>query len=184
MKTDVKAQIIDAEGMSRTIARLTHEILERNRGMQDVVLVGMRTRGEYLAQRLAQKMESIEGSSPPLGVLDVTLYRDDYRQRLRQTVVQSTEIPSGIEEKIVVLVDDVLYTGRSVRAAMGALMDIGRPAEIQLAILLDRGHRELPICADFIGKNIPTAPNEEVQVKMQEIDDEDAVYLVTVQEDA
>ena len=170
--------------MSRTIARLTHEILERNRGVEHIALVGMRTRGEFLARRLAVRMQEIEGTAPPVGVLDVTLYRDDFRQRLRQPVVQATEMPFSVEEKTIILVDDVLYTGRSVRAALGAMIDLGRPAQIQLAILVDRGHRELPIRADFIGKNVPTASNEEIRVTMSEIDDEDAVYLVTVQEDA
>jgi pyrimidine operon attenuation protein/uracil phosphoribosyltransferase len=184
MKTTLKAQILDAEGMTRTLARLTHEILERNKGLMDVVVVGMRTRGEHLARRLVEKMYEIEGLRPPVGVLDVTLYRDDYRQRLRQPHVQATEIPVSIEEKTIVLVDDVLYTGRSVSAAIRALMDLGRPAEIQLAILVDRGHRELPIRADYIGKNVPTHQNEEIQVRVKEIDQEDAVHLVTLQEDA
>lgn len=174
----IKAKIIDEEGMSRTITRLAHEILERNRGLENVVLIGMRTRGEYIAQRLYDKIGQIDGSLPPLGSLDVTLYRDDFRKRLKQPMVSVTNITFDVNEKDIILIDDVLYTGRTVRSALDALMDLGRPNTIQLCVLVDRGHRELPIKADFVGKNIPTSLNEEVKVKMKEIDDEDAIYLI------
>ncbi|MGE5363664.1 MAG: bifunctional pyr operon transcriptional regulator/uracil phosphoribosyltransferase PyrR [Bacteroidota bacterium] len=178
----IKAKIIDEEGMSRTITRLAHEILERNRGLENVVLIGMRTRGEYIAQRLYEKIGQIDGSLPPLGSLDVTLYRDDFRKRLKQPMVSVTNITFDVNEKDIILIDDVLYTGRTVRSALDALMDLGRPNTIQLCVLVDRGHRELPIKADFVGKNIPTSLNEEVKVKMKEIDDEDAIYLIDTSE--
>lgn len=178
MERKVKAKIIDEVGLKRTITRLAHEILERNRGAENLVIVGIRTRGVYLAQRIINEIAKIEGRQLPLGVLDITMYRDDFRQRLRHPVVQQTDIPFDIYDKNVVLVDDVLYTGRTTRAALEALMSFGRPARIQLAVLVDRGHRELPIKPDYVGKNIPTSIGEEVQVKMREIDDEDCVLLV------
>jgi pyrimidine operon attenuation protein/uracil phosphoribosyltransferase len=138
----------------------------------------MRTRGEFLARRLQSKIEEIDEKQPTLGILDATLYRDDFRTRLKQPEVSVTDITFDINEKDVILVDDVLYTGRTTRAALDALMDLGRPSTIQFCVLVDRGHREMPIKADFIGKNIPTSVNEEVKVKMKEIDDEDAVYLI------
>ncbi len=174
----VKAKLIDEKGLDRTITRLAHEILERNKGTEDLVLVGIRTRGAPLAQRIADKIKQIEGIEVPLGTLDITLYRDDFRRRLKQPIVQTTDIPFNIDDKNVVLVDDVLYTGRTTRAALDALMDFGRPARIQLAVLVDRGHRELPIKADFVGKNVPTSIGEEVRVHLQEVDGEDAVLLV------
>jgi len=177
---NIKAKIIDEEGMVRTITRLSHEILERNKGSKNIVLIGMRTRGEFLAKRIQESIRVIDNSLPALGVLDVTLYRDDFRTRLKQPQVSVTDITSDMNEKDIILIDDVLYTGRTVRSALGALMDLGRPSTIQLCVLVDRGHRELPIKADFIGKNIPTSINEEVKVKMKEIDDEDAVYLVDI----
>ena len=175
---NIKAKIIDEEGLNRTITRLAHEIVEKNKGSQNVVIVGVRTRGEFLAHRIRNKIKEIEGVAPAIGVLDITLYRDDFRTRLKQPQVSVTDITADLNEKDIVLVDDVLYTGRSVRAALGALMDLGRPNTIQLCVLVDRGHREMPIRADFVGKNIPTSINEEVQVKLNEVDDEDAVYLV------
>ena len=175
---NIKAQIIDKEGLSRTITRLAHEIIERNKGAQNVVLIGMRTRGEYIASRLHKKICEIDNSKPDFGVLDVTLYRDDFRTRLKQPEVSVTNITFDINDKDVILIDDVLYTGRTTRAALDALMDMGRPNTIQLCVLVDRGHRELPIKADFVGKNIPTSINEEVKVKLEEIDGEDSVYLV------
>lgn len=178
MEFRIKSQIIDGQGLKRTIARLSHEILEWNKGLEDVAIVGMQTRGVYLAKRIAQKLQEIEGKQVPVGILDVTLYRDDFRIRLKQPKVQVTEIPFSVDEKNIVLVDDVLYTGRTVRAALDAVMDLGRPASIQLAILIDRGHRELPIKADFIGKNIPTSTGEEISVHLQEVDGEDGVYVV------
>jgi pyrimidine operon attenuation protein/uracil phosphoribosyltransferase len=177
---NVKAKIIDEIGLQRTITRLAHEILERNKGSENVVLIGMRTRGEFLANRIQEKIEEIDNSKPYLGVLDVTLYRDDFRTRLKQPELSVSDISFDINEKDVILIDDVLYTGRSVRAALDAIMDLGRPNTIQFCVLVDRGHREMPIVADFVGKNIPTSINEEVKVKMTEKDEEDAVYLIEV----
>lgn len=174
----VKATIIDEQGLKRTITRLSHEILEQNKGSDNIILIGMRTRGEFLAKRIQEKIKEIDGNLPQLGILDVTLYRDDFRTRLKQPEVSVTDITFDVNEKDVVLIDDVLYTGRTTRAALDALMDLGRPSSIQFCVLIDRGHREMPIRADFIGKNIPTSVNEEVKVKLKEIDDEDAVYLV------
>lgn len=178
MEQKIKAVILTGEDISRIITRLTHEILEKNRGTENIVLVGLRTRGAFVAKRIAETIKQIEGSDVPTGFLDVTLYRDDFRMRLKQPSVEVSDLPFPIDEKTVVLIDDVLYTGRTVRAALDALMDYGRPARIYLAVLVDRGHRELPIRADFVGKNIPTSVGEEVKVKMREIDDEDAVLLV------
>lgn len=175
---NIKAKIIDQKGMSRTVTRLAHEILERNKGTQNLALIGMRTRGEFICKRIFEKIKEIDNSAPAYGVLDITLYRDDFRKRLKQPQVSVTDITFDINEMNIVLVDDVLYTGRTVRSALNAIMDLGRPNTVQLCVLVDRGHRELPVRADFIGKNIPTSINEEVKVKMKEIDDEDAVYLV------
>lgn len=179
----IKANIIDQELFNRTITRLAHEILEKNRGSKNIVLVGMRTRGEFLAQRLHAKIVEIENYTPELGVLDVTLYRDDYNTRIKQPQVNITNIDFDITEKDVILIDDVLYTGRTVRAALDAIMDYGRPSTIQLCVLVDRGHRELPIKADFVGKSIPTSINEAVKVKMKELDNEDSVNLVDITEE-
>ncbi len=173
-----KTKVIDAEGFRRTINRLAHEVVEKNKGAEGLAVVGIRTRGDYVARRLAKKIEEIEGKSVQGGCLDITLYRDDLRGRLEQPQLKSTEILFDITGKILVLVDDVLFTGRTVRAALNALMDLGRPAEIQLLVLVDRGHRELPIKADFVGKNVPTSMKQEIQVMMQEADDEDGVYLI------
>lgn len=177
---DIKAKIIDEEGLNRTVTRLSHEILERNKGSRNIVLIGMRTRGEFLAERIKSKVAEIEKFQPDFGVLDVTLYRDDFRTRLKQPEISVTNITFDVNEKDIILIDDVLYTGRTVRAALDAVMDLGRPNTIQLCVLVDRGHRELPIKADFVGKNIPTSINEEVRVRLKEIDGEDAVYLVNV----
>ncbi len=174
----IKAKIIDEQGLQRTITRLAHEILEKNKGSENIVILGMRTRGEFIAKRIHDKIMEIDNSDVNFGVLDVTLYRDDFRTRLKQPEVSVTNITFDISEKDVVLTDDVLYTGRTVRAALDAVMDLGRPKTIQLCVLVDRGHRELPIKADYVGKNIPTSINEEVKVKLKEIDNEDAVYLV------
>ncbi len=180
----IKAKIIDEQGLNRTITRLSHEILERNKGADNIVLVGMRTRGEFLANRISEKIKEIENLKYlDTGALDVTLYRDDVRTNLKQPKISVTEITFDITDKDVILIDDVLYTGRTARAALDALMDLGRPRTIQFCVLVDRGHRQLPIKADFVGKNIPTSINEEVKVKMKEIDDEDAVYLVDISED-
>jgi len=178
MKPKIKAKIIDTDGLKRTVTRLAHEIIERNRGVDKLVIVGIRTRGATLARRLVKAIEEIEKKIVPLGLLDVTLYRDDFRIRLKQPVVQITRIPFEIDDIDVVVVDDVLFTGRTSRAALDAIMDFGRPSSIQLAVLIDRGHRELPIHADYIGKSYPTSIGEEIQVRFQENDDEDGVLLV------
>ncbi|HDP99512.1 MAG TPA: bifunctional pyr operon transcriptional regulator/uracil phosphoribosyltransferase PyrR [bacterium] len=178
MDQKIKAKIIDEKGIKRTITRLSHEILEKNRGTQHLIIVGIRTRGAFLAERIIKEIERIEGIQLPLGILDITLYRDDFRQRMKQPVVQQTDIPFDIDDKNIVLIDDVLYTGRTTRAALEALISFGRPQQIQLAVLVDRGHRQLPIKPDYVGKNIPTSIGEEIQVKMKEIDDEDCVLLV------
>ncbi|MBN2356249.1 bifunctional pyr operon transcriptional regulator/uracil phosphoribosyltransferase PyrR [candidate division KSB1 bacterium] len=174
----VKATIIDEEGLQRTVARLAMEIIERNQGVDKIAIVGVRTRGAFIAERIVARLCETEGKKVPLGILDITLYRDDFRNRLKQPIVQITDIPFEIDNINVILVDDVLFTGRTSRAALDALMDFGRPASIQLAVLVDRGHRELPIHADYVGKNIPTSIGEEVQVRLKEIDKEDCVLLV------
>jgi pyrimidine operon attenuation protein/uracil phosphoribosyltransferase len=179
----IKSKTVDQLGLERIITRIAHEILEHNKGSKNIVLMGMRTRGEFLAKRIFQKLKEIESIELPIGVLDVTLYRDDFRTRLKQPEVSVTNITFDINGKDVILIDDVLYTGRTVRSALNALMDLGRPNTIQLFALVDRGHRELPIRADYVGKNIPTANNEEIKVKMNEIDGEDAIYLVDTSED-
>ncbi|MEJ5261234.1 MAG: bifunctional pyr operon transcriptional regulator/uracil phosphoribosyltransferase PyrR [Ignavibacterium sp.] len=175
---NIKAKLVDKEGLDRILTRIAHEILEKNKGSKNLVLIGMRTRGEFLAKRLQKKIKDIDGVELPFGVLDVTLYRDDFRTRLKQPQVSVSDITFDINEKDVILVDDVLYTGRTVRSALNALMDFGRPSSIQLCILVDRGHRELPIRADYVGKNIPTSLNEEIKLKVEEYDGEDAIYLV------
>jgi pyrimidine operon attenuation protein/uracil phosphoribosyltransferase len=170
--------LIDSKGFIRTINRLAHEIIERNKGAESLGIVGIKTRGDFLARRIAHKISLMENISVPIGSLDITLYRDDLRGRLTQPELKLTDILFDIHNKNIILVDDVLFTGRTVRSALNALIDIGRPASIQLAVLVDRGHRELPIKADFIGKNIPTSQQQEVQVKMSEVDGEDAVHLI------
>lgn len=175
---NVKAKIVDEDGLVRIITRMAHEILEKNKGSQNLVLMGMKTRGEFLAIRIFERLKQIEKIDLPLGVLDVTLYRDDFRTRLKQPEVSVSNITFDINDKDVIIIDDVLYTGRTVRSALNALMDFGRPRSIQLCVLVDRGHRELPIRADYIGKNIPTSNQEEIKVKMKEIDGEDAIYLM------
>ena len=178
----MKTKVLDADGLRRTVNRLSHEVVEKNKGVQDVVLVGIRTRGEFLAHRVAAKIAEIENKNVQVGVLDITLYRDDLHGRLDQPELKSTEILFDIRGKVVVLIDDVLFTGRTIRSALNALMDLGRPSEIQLLVLVDRGHRELPIKADFVGKNVPTAREQNVQVALTEKDEEDAVYLVEQEE--
>ncbi|MHC1738643.1 MAG: bifunctional pyr operon transcriptional regulator/uracil phosphoribosyltransferase PyrR [Ignavibacteriaceae bacterium] len=178
----IKANLIDEIGLSRIITRMAHEIIEKNKGSKNLVLMGLRTRGEFLAKRIHQKIEEIEQLNIPLGILDVTLYRDDFRTRLKQPQVSVSNITFDINDKDIVLIDDVLYTGRTIRSALCALMDYGRPSTIQLCVLVDRGHRELPITADYAGKNIPTSIDEEVRVKLKEVDGEDAVYLVDVKD--
>ena len=165
--------------MRRALARVAHEILEHNRGAEDLIIVGIHTRGVHIARRIAANLAEFEGIDVPVATLDVSFYRDDLRVRDQtQTKVMPTDIPMGIQGKRVVLVDDVLYTGRTIRAAMDALVDFGRPKQIQLAILLDRGHRELPIRADYVGQNLPTALEERVKVRLMETDGADEVALV------
>jgi pyrimidine operon attenuation protein/uracil phosphoribosyltransferase len=174
----MKTKVLDADGLRRTVNRLSHEVVEKNKGVVDVVLVGIRTRGEFLAHRVAKIIAEIENVNVQVGVLDITLYRDDLRERLDQPELKSSEILFDIRGKTIVLIDDVLFTGRTIRSALNALMDLGRPSVIQLLVLVDRGHRELPIKADFVGKNVPTSHGQEVQVAMTETDEEDAVYLI------
>ena len=172
-------QIMNHEDVRRALARVAHEILERNRGAEGLVIVGIHTRGVHLARRIAANLAEFEGIEVPVATLDVSLYRDDNRVLSQShTTLQPTDIPMGIQGKRVVLVDDVLYTGRTIRAAMDALVDFGRPQQIQLAILLDRGHRELPIRADYVGQNLPTAFNERVKVRLIETDGADEVALI------
>lgn len=172
-----KAEIVDGEGIRRAITRIAHEIIEKNGGARDVVLVGIRRRGVPLAHSIAAKIREFEGHEVPVGALDITLYRDDLQTVGPQPVVGQTDIPVPIDDKVVVLVDDVLFTGRTVRAALDELIDFGRPRAIQLAVMVDRGHREIPIRADFVGKNVPTSRREVVMVKVQEIDGHDAVAI-------
>jgi pyrimidine operon attenuation protein/uracil phosphoribosyltransferase len=172
-----KAQVLDATGMARAITRIAHEIGERNKGVDNVVLIGLRSRGVELAHRIATKLSEIEGTKVPVGALDITLYRDDFGRAATQPMVRRTEIPFSVDGKKVVLVDDVLFTGRTTRAALDGLMDLGRPRLVQLAVLVDRGHRELPIRADYVGKNVPTSHQEAVQVFMTEEDGVDKVVI-------
>jgi pyrimidine operon attenuation protein/uracil phosphoribosyltransferase len=178
-----KTKIFDSDSFRRTVTRLAHEVVERNKGTDNLAIVGIRTRGEYLARRLAKKIEEIEVRTVQVGILDITLYRDDLRGRLDQPQLKSTEILFDITGKVVVLVDDVLFTGRTIRSALNALTDLGRPALIELLVLIDRGHRELPIKAEFIGKNIPTSLKQEIKVMMTETDSEDGVYLADVEDE-
>jgi pyrimidine operon attenuation protein/uracil phosphoribosyltransferase len=170
---------MDADRMSRALTRMAHEILERNRGLDELALVGIRTRGVPIARRLARTLREINGDDIPTGALDITLYRDDLMRHPvgPQPVVRRTEIPFSIDERKILLVDDVLYTGRTIRAALDALIDFGRPRAIQLVVLVDRGHRELPIKADYVGKNLPTSLKQSVQVRLQEIDGVDEVAV-------
>jgi pyrimidine operon attenuation protein/uracil phosphoribosyltransferase len=172
-----KAEIIDADGIRRIVTRIAHEIVERNKGVDDLVLVGIRRRGVPIAQRLARKIAEFEGKAPTEGTLDITLYRDDLSLVAHQPVLGATEIPVDVNGKVAVLVDDVLYTGRTARAAMDALIDRGRPRSIQLAVVVDRGHRELPIRADYVGKNVPTSRKEVIGVKLIEVDGVDSVVI-------
>ena len=178
MQNPQRKQIVDSESLNRSITRLAHEILERNHGAENLVVIGIRTRGVPLAQRIIAKIEEIESKKLPLGILDITMYRDDVFQNLKQPRVRTTEIDFEIDGKIVVLVDDVLYTGRTIRAALDATMDFGRPTKIQLAVLVDRGHRELPIRADYVGETVITSEDEEVKVFVEELDHMDGVFLV------
>ncbi|MBP1679385.1 MAG: pyrR [Bacteroidetes bacterium] len=178
----LKATIIDPQGLDRTLKRLAHEILEKNKGAANIVVVGIRTRGEFLARRIVRLIEEVEGVKPPLGSLDITLYRDDLLGKLEQPRLQGTDIPFDMTGRDVVLVDDVLYTGRTIRAALDELIDLGRPKSIQLAVLIDRGHRQVPIRADFVGKNVPTSSDESIRVHVSEVDGEDSVLLMHPEE--
>lgn len=178
MQVREKAMIMDKEAIGRALTRLAHEIIEKNRGTSDLAIIGIRNRGAYLAERVAACIEKIEKSKVPVGILDITLYRDDLTTVAEQPVVHKTEIDFDITDKKVVLVDDVLYTGRTIRAALDALIDFGRPRYIQLAVLINRGHRELPIHPDYIGKNVPTSLKETVQVKLKEPDGKDEVIIL------
>jgi pyrimidine operon attenuation protein/uracil phosphoribosyltransferase len=171
--------VMDADRIRRSLARIAHEVVERNRRLDGVALIGIRARGVPLAERLAKELEPITGVRVPVGALDITLYRDDFRRPAAgpQPVIRSTDVPFSIDDKVILLVDDVLYTGRTIRAAFDALIDFGRPRAIQLVALIDRGHRELPIRADYVGRNIPTSRRESVQVRLSEIDGRDEVEV-------
>jgi pyrimidine operon attenuation protein / uracil phosphoribosyltransferase len=173
--------VMDADRIGRSLTRIAHEILERNRGVDDLALVGVRERGVPLARRIAARLEEITGKSVLTGALDITLYRDDLMRQAvgPQPVVRSTDIAFNIDDRVILLVDDVLYTGRTTRAALDALIDFGRPRAIQLVVLVDRGHRELPIKADYVGKNVPTSRQESVQVRVEEVDGHDEVVVET-----
>ncbi|NLJ41635.1 MAG: bifunctional pyr operon transcriptional regulator/uracil phosphoribosyltransferase PyrR [Clostridiales bacterium] len=172
-----ETKIMDEAGINRVLSRIAHEIIERNKGIQNVALVGIQRRGVPLAKRLAQRIKEFEGVQVPVGILDITLYRDDLSTLAEQPVINSTDIPFDINGLVVVMIDDVLYTGRTARAAMDALIDLGRPTSIQLAVLIDRGHRELPIRADYVGKNLPTSRNEIVNVMVEEVDQVNKVTI-------
>ena len=171
--------VLDADRISRSLTRIAHEIVERNRGVEDLALVGIRTRGVPIAKRLARAIRDINRHDVPTGALDITLYRDDLMRHAvgPQPLIRKTEIPFSIDDKKILLVDDVLYTGRTIRAALDALIDFGRPKAIQLVVLVDRGHRELPIKADYVGKNVPTSPTQSVQVHLTEVDGRDEVEI-------
>ena len=178
-----KKTVMTPDDIRRTLARIAHEIIEQNRSLEQLILVGMRTRGVPLARRLAANIQKFENTTVPVGALDFSLYRDDISNQEKLPVVQHTDIPSSVDEKSIVLVDDVLYTGRSTRAAMDALIDLGRPRQIQLAVLIDRGHREMPIRPDYVGKNIPSARHEEIQVHLTETDGADEVAIIQNESD-
>jgi pyrimidine operon attenuation protein/uracil phosphoribosyltransferase len=177
MEEKIKASVMDATKIKRVIYRMATEILERNRNLRNLVIVGIRTRGIYISKRIAKIVKELENVDVPVGVLDITLYRDDFSELETQHMIQKTEIPFTISKKDVILVDDVLMTGRTIRAAMDSLFDMGRPKSIQLLVLIDRGHRELPIRADYIGKQLPTSRREIVQVRLKEIDNRDEVQI-------
>jgi pyrimidine operon attenuation protein/uracil phosphoribosyltransferase len=177
-ETEQSRTVLDARDITRALTRISHEILERNRGADGLVLLGIPSRGVPLAERIAERMASVEGVSVPVGSLDVTMYRDDLRLKPARTLMPTDIPPGGIDDKTVVLVDDVLYSGRTIRAALDALTEVGRPKAVQLAVLVDRGHRELPIRADFVGKNLPTSLAERVRVSLEAIDGVDAVSIL------
>ncbi|WP_257350166.1 bifunctional pyr operon transcriptional regulator/uracil phosphoribosyltransferase PyrR [Pseudalkalibacillus decolorationis] len=174
-----KTILLDQQAIKRALTRIAHEILERNKGIKDLILVGIKTRGVFLGNRLGERIEQIEGEKVSSGEIDITLYRDDLSKKNAndEPLLKGTNIPIDVTNKTVILVDDVLYTGRTVRAAMDAVMDLGRPSQIQLAVLVDRGHRELPIRADYVGKNVPTSRDEIVNVDLSEVDETDQVSI-------
>ena len=171
--------VMEAQEIMRALSRVAHEIIEKNRGVKDLALVGIRTGGVHLAKRLAVRLKEIEGQDLPVGELDITLYRDDLNSRKGHPTLRKTEIPFDITDLKIILVDDVLFTGRTIRAAMDGLIDLGRPSEVQLAVLVDRGHRQLPIKATYVGKNLPTALNEQVEVFLEETGEPDRVVIIS-----
>ena len=173
MSKEIITRLLDKNRIERSLVRIAHEIIEHHPQTENLALIGIRTRGEFIANRLRKNLKVITGNNVPVGLLDVTFYRDDFRERLIQPQVKSTDISFSIDELVLILADDVLYTGRTIRAALDEIMDFGRPASVSVAVLIDRGHREMPIRADFVGKNIPTAENEHVHVRLKEVDDED-----------
>ena len=177
-------KVMDEQGMKRALLKITHEILARNEGPQNLVLLGLQTRGVFLARRIARIIKEIENVEVPIGLLDVTMYRDDFRDKAKQLLAKMTSIPFNVDGTNIVLVDDVFYTGRTIRAAMDAIMDYGRPRYIRVAVLIDRGYRELPICADYIGKTIKTQPNQDISVRMKEVPEDgvDEVKLLTLED--
>ena len=177
MEEKIKARVMDARKIKRALQRMTTEIIERNRNLKNLVIVGIRTRGIYIGKRISKLIKDLEKVDIPVGVLDITLYRDDFSELEAQHMVKKTEIDFSVAKKDVLLVDDVLFTGRTIRAAMDSLIDLGRPNTIQLLVLIDRGHRELPIRADYVGKFLPTSRREVVQVKLKEVDDRDEVLI-------
>ena len=178
-----KTILMDSEGIRRALTRIAHEIVEKNKGVDGLVLVGIRTRGVPIAERIAAEIEQIEGSRPPVGILDITLYRDDLSTLSYQPIVHPTQMPVDITGKTIILTDDVLYTGRTIRAALDALIDMGRPKSIQLAVLIDRGHRELPIRADYVGKNVPTSSREVVSVQLKAQDGAEKVVIREIKDE-
>ena len=172
-----KNLVMDETGVKRTLTRVAHEIIEKNKGVEDIIFIGIRTRGVPIAEYIAEEVHRIEGIKVPVGVIDITLYRDDLSRLGYQPIVRQTVMPINIDDKKVILIDDVLYTGRTIRSALDAILDIGRPSAIQLAVLVDRGHRELPIRADYIGKNVPTSKKESVSVLLNSIDGEEKVVI-------
>jgi len=181
MTARTKARVMGSEDMRRAITRIAHEILERNGGVDGLAVIGVQTRGVFAARRIAKIIEEIEGVDVPVGVLDITLYRDDLQTIAEQPVVNESDIPFDVHGKTIVLADDVLYTGRTVRAALDEIIDFGRPRAVQLAVLVDRGHRELPIRADYVGKNVPTSAKEIIAVRMVEKDESDEVLIQTLE---
>ncbi len=178
MTIQSEVEVVDAAAMKRALTRISYEIIERNKGIKNIVLVGIKTRGIYLANRIAERLEQLEGVNVPVGELDISLYRDDVHTNVHDDPeVKGSDLPTEIEGKQVILIDDVLFTGRTVRAALDALMDLGRPSKISLAVLIDRGHRELPIRADYVGKNIPTSFEEQIKVAVSEVDGMDHVLI-------